>query len=316
MGKTNPTFTLRTMERSDWTEVAELIYLSTNTWYEINRGHSIFTGGPEVCRLFCEVYEDLDPGCGLVAEHLESRRIIGSCFFHPRETHVSLGIMNVHPNHFGSGVAGAILREIIAFSERQRLPLRLVSSALNLDSFSLYTRYGFAPYAVYQDLTMPVPKGGIDAEAHGIDLSRVREADLEDVSAMGALEFEISGISRERDYCYFIENDSGIWRTLVVDGPTPGELAGFLVSVDHPSSRLIGPGVAHDEDTALALIVSQLNRYAGRQPVFLAPADQPSLTRRLYDLGARNCELHFAQVRGEKQPIEGIVMPTFMPESG
>lgn len=316
MAKPKTIFELRPMERPDWSEVAELIYLSTNTWYEINRGHSIFTGGPEVCRLFCEVYEDLDPGCGLVAQHLETGRIIGSCFFHPRETHVSLGIMNVHPNHFGSGVAGAILREIINFAERERMPLRLVSSALNLDSFSLYTRYGFTPYAVYQDLTMPVPKGGIDAAAHGVDTKRVREADLEDVSGMGALEFEISGISRERDYCYFIENDSGIWKTLVIDSGTSNGIDGFLVSVDHPGTKLIGPGVARTEEAALALIISQLNRYAGRQPVFLVPADQPSLTRRLYDLGARNCELHFAQVLGEKQPVEGIVMPTFMPESG
>jgi len=33
-------------------------------------------------------------------------------------------------------------------------------------------------------------------------------------------------------------------------------------------------------------------------------------------LGARNCELHFAQVLGDAQPIAGVVMPTFLPESG
>lgn len=316
MGKTAATYQLRIMDRRDWSEVAELIYLSTNTWYQIHRGHSIFTGGPEVCELFCRVYDQLEPGCGLVAEDLASGRVIGSCFFHPRETHVSLGIMNVHPNHFGKGVAGALLRQIISFSERNQLPLRLVSSAMNLDSFSLYTRHGFVPYATYQDFTLEVPKHGIDAKKHGVDLSRVREADLEDLTAIGALEFEISGISRERDYCYFIENDDEIWKVLVIDSEIPGEIDGFLVSVDDPGARLIGPGVARDSDTALALIVAQLDRFRGRQPVFLAPADQPDLTRRLYDLGARNCELHFAQVLGEKQPVSGIVMPTFMPESG
>jgi hypothetical protein len=30
---------------------------------------------------------------------------MGSCYYRARETHVSLGIMNVHPNHFGKGVA-------------------------------------------------------------------------------------------------------------------------------------------------------------------------------------------------------------------
>lgn len=316
MGKKAATFDLRIMEQQDWSEVAELIYLSTNTWYQINRGHSIFTGDPSVCELFCRVYDQLEPGCGIVAEDRTSGRIIGSCFFHPRETHVSLGIMNVHPNHFGKGVAGALLRQIIRFSEHNQMPLRLVSSALNLDSFSLYTRHGFVPYATYQDFTLEVPKQGFDVEKLGIDLSRVREADLEDLTAIGALEFEVSGISRERDYCYFIENDDQIWKVLVIDSETPGELDGFLVSVDDPGARLIGPGVSRDVDTAFSLIVAHLNRYRGRQPVFLIPADQPELTRRIYDLGARNCELHFAQVLGEKQPVNGIVMPTFMPESG
>ena len=93
------------------------------------------------------------------------------------------------------------------------------------------------------------------------------------------------------------------------------KIDGFLVSVDHPGSRMIGPGVTRDEDSSLALIVSQLNRYAGRQPVFLVPADRTALIGRLYEIGARNCELHFAQVLGESQPVEGIVMPSFMPES-
>ncbi len=316
MGKTSSTFALRAMEPADWPEVAELIYLSTNTWYQVNRGHSIFQGGPEVCELFCHVYHQLEPGCGIVAQHRRTGRIAGSCFFHPRETHVSLGIMNVHPNHFGEGIAGALLKTIIEFARRNQLPLRLVSSALNLDSFSLYTRHGFVPYAIYQDLTLEVPKSGLNLEKHGIDTSRVREADLEDVSAIGALEFEVAGISRERDYCYFIENDDEIWKTLVIDSEDDGEIDGFLTSVDHPGVRLIGPGASRDPETALALIAAHLDRYRGKQPVFLVPADQPELTRRLYELGAQNCELHFAQVLGENQPVSGIVMPTFMPESG
>lgn len=317
MGRTNSIFALRAMKREDWAEVAELIYLSTNTWYEINRGHSIFSGGPEVCELFPRVYDQLEPGCGIVAEHQETGRIIGSCFYHPRETHVSLGIMNVHPNHFGAGVAGAILRHIIDFARATQLPLRLVSSALNLDSFSLYSRYGFVPYASYQDLAIAVPKNGFSPEERGVSSARkVREADLEDVSAMGAVEFEISGISRERDYCYFIENDESIWQTLVVDGSGPDEIDGFLVSVDDPGSQMIGPGVARDPDTALALILAQLDRFRGRTPVVLVPTNEPELSQALYRLGARNCELHFAQVLGENQPVKGIVMPTFMPESG
>ncbi len=316
MAKSQPSYFLRALKPSDWSEVAELIYLSTNTWYQVNRGHTIFSGGPAVCELFCRVYDQLEPGCGVVAEDRRTGRIIGSCFFHPRETHVSLGIMNVHPNHSGRGVAGALLRHIIAFAGQDQLPVRLVSSAMNLDSFSLYTRHGFTPYATYQDLTLAIPRTGFDPGKNGIDVSRVREANLGDVSAIGALEFEVSGISRERDYHYFIENDARIWQTQVVESATPGELDGFLVSINDPGSRLIGPGVSRDPGTAISLIASHLDRFRGQSPVCLVPADQPALVQRLYGLGFRNCELHFAQVLGENQPVNGIVMPSFMPESG
>ena len=36
----------------------------------------------------------------------------------------------------------------------------------------------------------------------------------------------------------------------------------------------------------------------------------------LYGWGVRNCEPHFAQVRGAFQPPTGLIMPTFMPETG
>ncbi|MCF6311345.1 MAG: GNAT family N-acetyltransferase [Verrucomicrobiales bacterium] len=301
------------MKKSDWPEVANLIYLSTNHWYQTQQGISAFSGGPDVCLLFCQVYEDIDPDCCLIAKHEQTGMILGSCFYHPRETHVSLGIMNVHPNYFGAGVAGALLNEIIQFSQQRERPLRLVSSALNLDSYSLYNRKGFVPTAIYQDMVIKVPSNGIDTS--NFDLSRIRDADLEDVSAMGALEFEVSGISRERDYCYFIENDLDIWHVSISEDKN-GAINGFLVSVNHPGSNMLGPGISKNADTAANLIVSELNQHQGRSPIVLVPADQRPLVDAMYSIGAKNCELHFAQVLGDQQPINGIVMPTFMPETG
>jgi len=91
---------LRPMLASEWGAVAELIYISTNYWYVASGKPPIFSGGPAVTELFCQVYEDLDPGCCVVAENDHTGRLMGSCFYHPRETHVSLGIMNVHPGYF------------------------------------------------------------------------------------------------------------------------------------------------------------------------------------------------------------------------
>ncbi len=306
------TFEIRTMTEADWSEVGELICLSTNYWYQASGRPRIFDCDPAEVQLFCQVYEDLDPGCCLLAAHRESGRIIGSCFYHPRESHVSLGIMNVHPNHFSAGVARALLAEIINLAESRNLPVRLVSSAMNLDSFSLYTRQGFRTIRSFQDMFVPVPENGLET---AISTENVRPATLDDVSAMAGLEAELAGIRREQDYRYFIENRRKIWHTSV-SLDASGTINGFLNSVYHPASNMLGPGVAKSAKVAASLIVAELNHHRGRTPVFLVPTDDSQLVSAIYGLGARNCELHFAQVRGETQPMSGVVMPTFMPETG
>jgi hypothetical protein len=221
--------------------------------------------------------------------------------------------MNVHPNHFGKGVAKALLDFIVGFTEERGKPLRLVSSVMNLESFSLYTRAGFVPGRVYQDLIVQVPEGGFQERVDGLD--RVRAATLADVEEMAALELDVSGISRGKDYPYFIENEDGFWYLSVIEDGR-GRLDGYLVSIGHPLFNEIGPGVARTEAAAAALLVEHLNRYAGRVPLLLLPVECSSLVGLAYRLGGRNCELHAAQTRGEAQPFRGVTFPTFMPETG
>ena len=78
---------------------------------------------------------------------------------------------------------------------------------------------------------------------------------------------------------------------------------------------MLGPGVARTEQDAAALILAEWDHHRGRSPVFLVPVQSAGLVRQLYDWGAKNCEIHFAQVRGNYRAPEGIVMPTFMPET-
>lgn len=308
---------MRHMRAADFDAVAELIFLSTNAWYRQHLGRPVFSCQPTDCRLFCEVYDDLDPDCGLVMENGRTGMIVGSCFFHPRETHVSLGIMNVHPNYFGHGVAGRLLGRIIDEAEARDLPLRLFSSALNLDSYSLYNRNGFVPYGLFQDMFLSVPRAGLESgetRIAGPSGLVIREAVPSDLVGMGRIEFEVSGISRERDYCYFIENSSGLWHTLVAVDEA-GEMRGFLTSIDHPASRFIGPGVMKDAEAAEELLRAQADRFRGKSVVFLLPSGETELVRAAYAMGARNCELHLGQVRRTIQPSAGIAMPTFLPES-
>lgn len=304
---------LRSASEPDFPHLAELIHDSTNAWYRRNRNMAIFAAGPASCRLFCDVYEDLDPGCCILAEDESTGRLMGSCFYHPRETHVSLGIMNVHPEFFGRGVASALLRFVTDYADREGKPTRLVSSAMNLDSFSLYTRQGFVPRAAFQDILLSVPAEGLNHPAPGVE--RVRPAVGSDIPKIVALEQQISGIRREKDYRYFLHNRLGIWHMSVLDDGHGG-IDGFLCSVAHPASTMLGPGAMRTDDAAAALILAELNHRRGLSPVFLIPVDRPKLVQQVYAWGGRNCEIHFAQVRGAFTPFKGIVMPTFMPETG
>ena len=300
------------MQPTDRSEVAELIRASTNAWYRSRGDGPIFAEGPEITTVFFDLYAALDPGYGVVAEDHISGRIAGSCFYHPRATHVSLGIMNVHPDYFGRGVARSLLQHIVDFADAEEKPLRLVSSAMNLDSFSLYSRAGFVPRAVYQDMIVCVPESGIDsAPASGIPL---RDGRPGDAHAMALLEMDLAGIMRERDFAHILENHAGFWHVTVCPNGN-GRLDGFMASSAHPGCNMIGPGVARNEAVAAALILAELDRHRGRSPVMLVPVGCRGLVERLYRWGARNCELHFAQARGHWHEPEGIVMPTFLPES-
>ena len=305
-------FSIRSMRPQDRHEVAELIYVSINHWYLTHGCPPIFAGGPQTTDVFFEVYESLDPGCGIVAVNETTDRLMGSCFYHPRPLHVSLGIMNVHPNYFGCGAGRALLQFIIDFARNQSKPLRLTQSALNLDSFSLYNKAGFVPRTAYQDMILQVPDAGLNHHVQGLD--RVRNATRDDVNAMAELEMQVSGITREVDYRHCIDNAAGFWHVSVFEGED-NSLDGFMISCSHPAMNMLGPCVARDQQRAIALIARELDHHRGRMPVFLIPVECELLVRTMYDWGARNCELHFCQVIGDFQPFRGVSMPTFLPES-
>jgi GNAT superfamily N-acetyltransferase len=308
-----PDFCLRPATAADRSEVAELICVSTNSWYERHAGHRVFQAGPESTDVFWMVYEALDPGCCVVAENPHTGRLMGSCFYHPREHHVSLGIMNVHPNYFGRGVARELLKFITDFADRNGYPaVRLVQSALNLDSFSLYTRAGFVPRTGYQDMFLRVPSQGLSVEIP--DAGKIRLATPADVPALIELEMEVLGICREKDYRHFIANAAGIWQALVYEGPG-GRIDGFMFSSKHPGMCMVGPGAARQWQQARSLVLTALDRYRGGAAVLLVPMECDALVQQMYGLGARNCELHLAQIRGQYQPPRGVSMPVFLPES-
>lgn len=307
-------FETRLMKPDDWDQVARLIYESLNVWHEKNRGQKLVSGPWETMRVFPRVYEALDPNCCVVILEKSTGRIAGSCFFHPRPRHVALGILNTHPDFFGRGVGSMLLRFVIDVAKKQDKPLRLVSGTTNLDSFSLYNKAGFVPTCLYQDMFVAVPENGFPVDAPKGSI--VRDATQADIPEMVALELELSGIEREQDYRFALNNsDSGVWHTSVVVGPT-GKIDGFLVSFYDPGSNMLGPGCVRTAEQGASLIRYELNQHCGRSPVWLIPCRCRELVDAMYALGAKNCDLHASQVLGEEYPQHGILFPTFMPETG
>jgi hypothetical protein len=132
---------------------------------------------------------------------------------------------------------------------------------------------------------------------------------------MADLERELVGIERPGDYRYLIENRLGIWIVLLAFDST-GQFSGFLASVAHAASTMLGPGVARDESIMAGLIHAQLDRLRGRTPLCLVPTACRALVDLMYGWGARNCDLHLIQVRGAWCQPRGVIVPTFMPETG
>ncbi|TRW89711.1 GNAT family N-acetyltransferase [Candidatus Methylobacter oryzae] len=306
---------LRPLNEGDRNEYAVMLHRSFNTWYRAHGWPSdYFKYGAEQTGIFLDVYNAISPGSSVAAFDSNSGKLMGACFFHPREHHVSLGIMSVNPDYFQRRIGRALVDYITGFADSHRYAaLRLVSSAMNMDSFSLYNRSGFIPRASYQDMVLPVPIAGL--QVHYPLRDRVRYAVPSDVSAMAALEMEVSGISRINDYRYAIENPHAILQALVFEN-SDGVVDGFMISIKHPALHMLGPCVARSEKIALALLLQATERFQNATPLFIVPVDKRELAETLYAWGARNVEIHLLQVRGKFQAFNGVNLPSFLPETG
>ncbi len=298
---------------ADHEPVAKLLHGSLVDWYEEHlRAGARFGTSHEPFLLMPQVYDALDPGEGIAARG-ESGELLGVCFVHPRETHVAVGIVATAPQAGRRGVARAMMEAAIERGRSAGKPVRLVSSLLNLDSFSLYSRLGFVPHTFYQDVSFDVPPDGMSVPAPP-GAARVRPARPDEAARLADFEQRLQGIRREKDYAFFLRNEVGSWRVWVLDG-AGGEVEGFLVGSHHAAFNMLGPGVAHDEAAAAALLWRALDAQPGRNMVFLLPCAAANLVRTAYGWGGRNVELHAAQIAGPIPQAQGIAFPTFLPET-
>lgn len=306
---------LRPLTEDDRSAYSRMLHRAFNTWYGAHGWPTDYFGcTPEQTGIFLDIYGDISPGRSVAVFDPSSGAMMGACFYHPREHHVSLGIMSVNPDYFKRGVGRAMVNHIVAFTEANQYPaLRLVGSAMNMDSFSLYNRSGFVPRGSYHDMVIAVPETGLAVDYPLRE--QVRDATLADLDAMAALELEVSGISRIGDYRYAIENPRGVMHAQVFES-SKGTFEGFMISIKCDALNMLGPCVARSEKVTLALLLQATERFRGQVPLFVIPMDKRELVETLYDWGARNVETHLFQVRGKFQPFNGVSLPSFLPETG
>lgn len=307
---------LRPLSDADLTEHAALLYRAFNTWYwNHGWGKDYFSCSPQETAIFFQTYNDLTPGHSIAAFDPHNGKMMGACFYHPREHHVSLGIMGVDPDYSGRGIGRRLVNHILDFTREQGYrACRLVSSAINMDSFSLYNRAGFVPRVSCHDMVIAVPHAGLP-DAPGCDAARVRDATLADVPAMGELEMEVSAIRREVDYRYAITNPRGALHAAVYENDQHG-IDGFMISVKHPALNMLGPCVARTEEVALALIQKEAARFGGTSALLVIPMEKRKMVEQLYAWRAINVETHLKSVWGHFPGFKGVSLPSFLPETG
>lgn len=308
---------LETITPADPSEIAALLQRALFDWYEsrLGQGHRFGTN-PARFRIFPEIYAKLDPGATITARDTATGALLGVCFTHPRETHHGIGIVATAPDAAGHGVARTMMAEAINRAKNDGdKPLRLVSSLWNLDSFSLYTRLGFVPANIYQDIVFNVPAAGLQAPPPA-DAGRVRPATHADLDAIDTFERTVLGVTRRHDYAFFLNDTPENWAVRVCE-TNDGTLNGVLAACLHPDAAMTGPGAATDSTAAIALLWHTLHEFAGRGCLILAPAADPSLVATLYRWGGRNVEIHAAQHYGaQPHAAGGLAFPSFLPESG
>ncbi|MGM0432104.1 MAG: GNAT family N-acetyltransferase [Spirochaetota bacterium] len=312
--KDKNSFILRPLRAEDRDEHGEMLFAAFNSWWwKHGLGRDFFACTPQDTRIYFDIYGDMSPGCSIAAFHKETGKLMGACFYHPRETHVSLGIMAVHPNYSGYGVAKAMVNYILDYTrEHGYKACRLVNCVMNLDSFSLYNKAGFIPRDVYQDMLVTVPAEGITGSVTGLE--QVRPAKIDDVEAMKNLELAVSSVCREKDYRYCIENPKGSFETLIYE-EKDGSIGGFLISVKSPAINIMGPCVARDEQRAIALLRASTERFKGEVALTPVPMEKRMIVDQLYAWKAINVETHVKQVWGEFEPYRGVAIPSYLPET-
>ncbi|OGO53211.1 MAG: hypothetical protein A2148_01710 [Chloroflexi bacterium RBG_16_68_14] len=226
---------------------------------------------------------------------VEEGRAIACNFGDERDEVVGVGPVAVAVDQQGRGLGRRVMEALLEHTDEAGFAsVRLVQSAYNMQSFSLYHNLGFDVKDMLASLHGRVP-------AEEAPTNPVRQYTPADLEACDALHRDVLGIGRRHD----IEFIANFATPVVVE--RDGRLAGYLTRFPGEEA-IVTHGVAWDERALRDLIIGTA-RAAGDLRLLL-PAGQPETLRWAMACGFRLVELDSYLVRGEYQEPMGAWVPS------
>lgn len=232
-----------------------------------------------------------NPGIyGVVAE--VDGEIVGSNFLDERSPIVGLGPITVTPGTQDRQAGRQLMSTMLDRAQEKGYPgIRLVQSAFNNRSLSLYTKLGF-------DLQVPLAVMQGDAISASIPGYEVRSATLDDVLVCNELCKKIHGHHRAGELTDAIAQQ---WATVV---EFHGEIVGYSTVMG-----FMGHSVA-ESNNAMKALICHAEQYPG--PGILVPATNHELFRWCLENGLRVVQVMNLMSQGLYNPPKGAFLASVM----
>jgi len=293
------TLEIRRMTRDDIPEVGRIGVEAFNDLMARHNRPPLYPD-PQVGPLAATAYLSIDPERSLVAT--EEGRIVGSVFYRRRGETISVGPATVAPAAQGKGVGTKLFQSVIE-REPNAGSIRIMQDSLNLASFELLVRIGFALGEEVAMFTLPA---GF-REEHDVEPA-VRVARGEDLSEILTMDRRLFGSDRRRDF-EFLRRFGKI--LALQEG---GALQGYLAQMPTPGRTMLGPGGADSPQALLRLVRHAVGETLGELSLIL-PARSHENVKPLFALGFRLVGLSNLMYRGAWQPPSGAYAYSLFPES-
>jgi len=292
------TFEIRRMTREDIPEVGRIGVEAFNDLMARHNRPPLYPD-PQVGPLAATAYLSIDAEHSLVAT--EDGHVVGSIFYRRRGETVSVGPATVAPVAQGRGV-GTKLFQYVIDREPNAGSMRIMQDSLNLPSFELLVRIG---YALGEEVAMFTLPGGFREERESDPA--VRMARVEDMIDILAMDRRLFGSDRRRDFDFL--RRFGKILTL----HSGRALQGYLAQMPTPGRTMLGPGGADSSESLMRLILHAVGETLGELSLIL-PACSENV-KPLLVTGFRLVGLSNLMYRGGWQVPPGAYAYSLFPES-